>query len=104
MFRTTIMLPETLKLKFEKEAKKEKVSFGELVRRALEKYLLVQEDPWKNDSFFSSKTVFNDDGPTDMAERHDYYLYDPEQVDVHKGFIGDFSKTKPLCTSTCSGS
>lgn len=87
MYRTTIMLPELLKSKLEKEAEREKVSFGELVRRALEKYLLVQSDPWKYDSFFSSTTLF-DSGVTDSAVRHDYYLYDPEQVDVHRGHLG----------------
>jgi hypothetical protein len=28
-----------------------------------------------NDPFFADMAVFHDDGPTDMAENHDEYLY-----------------------------
>lgn len=74
MYRTTIMLPEVLKVKLAKEAEREKVSFGELVRRALEKYLLSKRGVVAHDSFLSSKTIFQDEGPTDVADRHDDYL------------------------------
>lgn len=82
MFRTTIMIPEGLKGHLEREANKEKVSFGELVRRALQNYLLARKDPYSFDSFFSSQTVFKDKGPSDGAKKHDDYLYG---IDVHGG-------------------
>ncbi|MDO8644267.1 MAG: hypothetical protein Q7S00_04785 [bacterium] len=66
------MLPEPLKLKAEKEAEKEKVSFGELIRRALEKYLLLKKGG--HDPFLSSQTLFHDEGPMDVAEHHNDYL------------------------------
>lgn len=75
------MLPEGLKAKLEKEAVREKISFGELVRRALQKYLFIKKDPYAHDTFFSSKTVFESEGPDDNALNHDKYLY--EDVDVH---------------------
>ncbi|MDO8518746.1 MAG: hypothetical protein Q7T11_01115 [Deltaproteobacteria bacterium] len=69
------MIPESLKGSLEREAKSEKVSFGELVRRALGHYLLARKDPYSFDSFFSSKTVLEDKGPLDGAKRHDDTLY-----------------------------
>lgn len=74
MFRTTIMLPEAFKSKLDREAKKEKISFGELVRRALQKYLLIREGATAQDSFLSSKTIFHDEGPSDVSEKHDQHL------------------------------
>ncbi|MBI2981627.1 MAG: ribbon-helix-helix protein, CopG family [Deltaproteobacteria bacterium] len=74
MFRTTIMLPEAFKSKLDREAEREKISFGELVRRALQKYLLIREGAAAHDSFLSSKTIFQDKGEADVSEHHDRYL------------------------------
>lgn len=68
------MLPDTLKSRLEKEAERERVSFGELVRQALQKYLLWRGGQSGLDPFLSSKTVFRDQGPADVAARHDDYL------------------------------
>lgn len=74
MFRTTIMLPMALRGRLEKEAKDQNLSFGELVRRALQKYLLLKNVTEAAEPFFSSKTVFGDKGPADGARLHDNYL------------------------------
>lgn len=74
MFRTTIMLPEVFKSKLEQEAEREGLSFGELVRRALQKYLLIKEGTTAHDPFLSSTTVFQDKGPRDVSKNHDRYL------------------------------
>lgn len=74
MHRTSLFLPNNLKIKLEKEAQKEKISFAELVRRALEKYLLAKQGATAQDAFLSSQTVFEDDGPFDTALHHDKYL------------------------------
>ena len=74
MFRTTIMLPEAFKSRRDREAEREEISFGELVRRALQKYLLIREGAGGHDSFLSSKTLFQDKGETDVSEQHDRYL------------------------------
>lgn len=72
------MLPEPLKMKLEKEAEKERVSFGELIRQALEKYLLSKRGVTAQDPFLSSRTVFQDEGPSNVSERHDEYLLKEE--------------------------
>lgn len=74
------MLPESLKLHLEKEARQKRLSFGELVRRALQKYLLGQQNLGNTDPFLSSQTLFLDDGPPDVSASHDDYLI---QSDVH---------------------
>lgn len=74
MFRTTIMLPMTLRGRLEKEAKGQNLSFGELVRRALQKYLLLKNMPEVTDPFLASHTTFDDKGPADGARLHDNYL------------------------------
>lgn len=76
MYRTTIMLPSSIKAELEREAKREGVSFGEMIRRVLEKYLLSIRGKAIHDPFFASQTVFHDDGVTDVSERHDDYLTD----------------------------
>lgn len=74
MNRTTIVLPDPLKGKLMQLAQKEQVSFGELVRRALEKYLLPRTSEAFEDSLFQSQTVFHDAGPQDVALHHDQAL------------------------------
>lgn len=76
MHRTTLMLPESVRADIEREARKAGVSFGEMVRRVLEKYLLAIRGKAIHDPFFSSQTVFQDDGPTDVATDHDRALTD----------------------------
>jgi hypothetical protein len=76
--RTTVVLPETLKQRAVARAREEGISFGEFVRRAVEKMLAAQPhggarkktgDPfWDNLEFYS-------DGPEDAAARHDDYLF-----------------------------
>lgn len=80
MHRTTIMIPDSLRLSLIKEAEREKLTFGEIVRRALQGFLLMRRGATAHDPFFSSQTVFQDEGPTDGAEHHDDYLVRP---DVH---------------------
>lgn len=75
MHRTTILLPNPLRLKLAKEAEREHVSLGELIRRALEKYIVSKRSITAHDSFLSSQTVFDDEGPSNVADRHDEHLY-----------------------------
>lgn len=79
MYRTTIILPEHFQTRLKKEAQQKNLSFGELIRNVLEKYILTQDKPEQFDPFLSSTTVFDDD-KTDVAKNHDRYLYnDPEK-------------------------
>jgi hypothetical protein len=76
MHRTTVMLPEPLKLRAQAMAEKRGVSLGELIRRALESEL---EDPLRgldDDLLFSDASTFSGDTPPDLSKDHDRYLYD----------------------------
>lgn len=68
------MLPEALKGVIEAEAARVQVSFSELVRQILQKYVLSKAGSAANDAFLSSTTSFADDGATDVADEHDKYL------------------------------
>lgn len=85
MHRTTIMLPEDLKRRAQRAAFARDISLAELIREALEAQLASQPDPrarfdWSKDSFFGDKAVWDGDGPADLAENHDKYLYDDEDL------------------------
>jgi len=73
MKRTTIMLPPDLKTRAERQARALHISMGELIRRALEEELAT--DAGETDPFFSDRAVYEDEGPDDLAARHDDALY-----------------------------
>ena len=75
MERTTIMIPSDLKRKALLRARKMGISFGELVRRALEEVLSNEREESESDPFFSDKAVFKGAAPGDIAEKHAHYLY-----------------------------
>ncbi|MFN3234243.1 MAG: hypothetical protein ACE365_02360 [Gammaproteobacteria bacterium] len=75
MNRTTIMLPETLKMKASKLAMKRGVSFGELVREALE-LVCRSEGKHTYDAFYEDRRIYKVCRDRDLAEKHDDYLYD----------------------------
>jgi len=71
MHRTTLLIPEDLKLRAVERAKSDNMSFGEFVRRALEKSLQDTD----SDPFWNDKAVFRGEVPSDYSENHDDYLY-----------------------------
>ncbi len=73
MKRTTIMLPISLKRKVELRARQENKSLGSFIRESLEQSL-KQNGGRTVDPLFACNEVFEDDGPPDLAERHDFYL------------------------------
>jgi hypothetical protein len=78
MKRTTIMLPAELKARAERHAYELGVSFGELVREALQSALESGTVPRAEDPLFSDEAVYKGKAPKDLAERHDDYLYGDE--------------------------
>jgi hypothetical protein len=68
------MFPEDLKVEAAQAARQDNTTFGEFVRRALKKYLLLRKNQRAQDSFLGSQTRFDDQGPKDVAENHDTYL------------------------------
>jgi len=73
--RTTIMLPEDLKVQAEKAARKNRVSLGQFIRVSIEKAVRRVGMSGQEDPFFSDKLVWKGSAPRDGALRHDKYLY-----------------------------
>jgi predicted DNA-binding protein len=77
MKRTTVMIPEDLKTRAERRARRTGSSLGALVRESLEAALrepvAAAEDP-----LFADRAVFRGSLPKDLAAEHDTYLYGDE--------------------------
>ncbi len=74
MDRTTILLPPDLKIRAEKAARQKGISFGELVRRGLERMIMDRPTP-ERDSFFSDESFFEGKVPPDASKNLDEYMY-----------------------------
>ncbi len=74
MTRTTIMLPEDLKLRAQETAGRLGISLAELIRETLERRLDARQD-WRDDPLFSEVPVYEGPVPPDLSEEHDRYLY-----------------------------
>lgn len=76
--RTTVVLPDSLKQRAITRAREQGISFGELVRRAVERMLLAPPRgagrKKTGDRFWDNLEIY-DGGPSDAAARHDDYLY-----------------------------
>jgi len=68
----SLHLPPDLTERAAREAAERGMSLPELVRVTLER--IVSSEP-ATDSLFTDNAVFSDDGPADLAARHDAYLY-----------------------------
>ncbi len=73
--RTTVMLPFELKRRAVELARARRMSFGGLLRRALERELAAAQPGRARDPVFDPRVVFRGKTPQDLAENHDHYLY-----------------------------
>lgn len=76
MKRTTILLPDGLRLRAAKKAARIGISLGELIRQSLAKTVEEKKLSRKEDPLFSDRRVFTGDAPSDSSVEHDKYLYD----------------------------
>ena len=76
MKRTTIMLPDDLKMQAYNRARVMGISLGELIRKSLET-ILSQRDEEKptEDSLFADNAVYEGKAPKYLSRNHDKYLY-----------------------------
>jgi hypothetical protein len=74
MTRTTIMLPEDLKLRAQEIAGRLGISLAELIRDTLERRLDARPD-WQDDPLFADVPVYEGAVPQDLSQEHDRYLY-----------------------------
>jgi len=72
MHRTTILLPLDLRRRAEGQARELGISLAELIRRRLKEGLPEEADEAPR---FFRREPWRDAGATDLAERHDDYLY-----------------------------
>ena len=75
MKRTTIILPDGLKIHAIKKAREIGISLGELIRQSLHATLKNTHAHLKNDPFLNDERLFTKTAPTDGAKNHDDYLY-----------------------------
>lgn len=76
MTRTTVMLPEDLKLRAQERARERGIPFAELVREALEARLGTPAERRDDDPLFAEAPVYDGPAPADLAASHDRYLYE----------------------------
>jgi hypothetical protein len=74
MHRTTILLPEGLRQRADREAKALGISLSELIRRRLE---ADGDDARADRPRFFRRKPWTGQGPSDTAAKHDEYLYGP---------------------------
>lgn len=86
MHRTTILLPDILKRRASNLARREGVSLSELIRSALEEKLAASTS-WANDPLWKALEPmdFPPDSPTDLAAKHDDYLYELLEEELGQG-------------------
>ena len=75
MKRTTVMIPDDLKIRAANRAKSEGISLGEFIRMSLEKALRDADRKYPDDPFLADDCVYEGDTPSDLAQNHDKYLY-----------------------------
>ncbi len=76
MKRTTVMLPSELKARAQQHARKRGISFGQLLREAVEDALRTDSHGRRTaDLLFADTAVFAGEAPADLSSRHDRYLY-----------------------------
>ena len=76
MPRTTVVLPEELKLRATQRARQEGIPFAELVREALESRLATPTRRAGDDPLFADVPVYDGPVPPSLSEDHDAYLYE----------------------------
>ena len=75
MKRTTIMIPEDLKIRAARRANAVGISLGGFIRESLERALNSDSKVALDDPYLSDNSVYEGNIPADLAQNHDKYLY-----------------------------
>ena len=75
MRRTTVMIPEDLKVRAAKRANQMGLSLGGFIRDSLEIVLKSGEKGMLDDSYMDDNAVHEGETEVDLAKNHDRYLY-----------------------------
>ena len=79
MRRTTVMIPEDLKIRAAMRANSTGLSLGGFIRESLERALKSGADRTFDDPFWADNIVHQSDTVVDLAKNHDIYLYGEER-------------------------
>ena len=75
MRRTTVMIPEDLKIRAARRANTAGLSLGGFIRESLEKSLKSYAAGTLDDPFLTDNAVYEGNTEVDLAQNHDIYLY-----------------------------
>ena len=75
MKRTTLMIPEDLKIRAARRANAVGISLGGFIRESLERALKSDGNVAFDDPYMNDNSVYEGDIPADLAQNHDKYLY-----------------------------
>ncbi len=78
MRRTTVMIPEGLKIRAARRAKSVGLSLGGFIRESLERSLKSDAAGTLDDPFLADTAVYEDNTEVDLAQNHDIHLYGEE--------------------------
>ena len=76
MRRTSILLPDDLRVQALHQASREGLSLGALIREALVLKIRLPAARGKADPLLADTAVFRGKAPRDLAQHHDRHLYD----------------------------
>lgn len=79
MRRTTVMIPENLKIRAARQANSVGLSLGGFIRESLERALKSDAARTLDDPFWADNAVYEGDTEIDLAKKHDLYLYGEKQ-------------------------
>ena len=100
MVRTQVYLPRDVYEKLRQRAEKHGLTMADQIREALDDYVvrIRQEEklpPFNPNEWFEIIDKISFDGPPDLAENHDKYLYSDPHGEGQMVRQNDFIKTKP---------
>lgn len=75
MRRTTVMIPEDLKIRAAKRANSMGLSLGGFIRESIERALKFDDTVMPGDHCLDDKAAYDGDTEIDLAKNHDHYLY-----------------------------
>jgi hypothetical protein len=78
MRRTTVMIPDDLKIRAARRANLTGLSLGGFIRESLERALKSDAAGTLDDPFLADNAVYEGDTEVDLAKNHDIYLYGEE--------------------------
>jgi len=78
MRRTTVMIPEDLKIRAARRANSAGLSLGGFIRESIERALKSDAAGTLDDPFLTDNAIYEGDTEVNLAQNHNIYLYEEE--------------------------